>query len=102
MPAQAEILDYLRRSGDMGFKWNWPCIDFEGGWFNYFINEQDNELCIGQAYGDHKQIARQARALASRLKCARIIFATKRNGKAFERLTGAKVFATVLELPLEA
>ncbi len=102
MPNQAEILDYLGRSGDISFRWNWPCLEFDGGWFNWFISENEQkEFCIGQAYGNHEAIAEKARQLAKASNCEKIVFATKRNPKAFERLTGAKIVATVLELPLE-
>lgn len=103
MPEQAQILDYLGRSGDASFRWNWPCLEFDGGWFNWFINESGDgkEFVIGQAYGDHKAIAEKARTMARACHCDRIIFATKRNGKALARLTGAEVIATVLKLPME-
>ena len=103
MPNQTEILDYLGRSGDQSFRWNWPCYEFDGGWFNWFIAENElKEFCIGQAYGDHELIADKARQLAKASGCEKIVFATKRNARAFERLTGARIVATVLELPLEA
>lgn len=102
MPSPAEIAAYMQRSGDESFKTCWPFHEYAGGWFSYFINPLENEFVICQAMGKHQDIAREARELANLLQCDRIIFATRRNGEAFARLTGAKVVATVLELPLEA
>lgn len=85
---------YLEKSGDKRIYTELQTVDLGDSWFNYSIGF-DGELVIVQAQGDHRKIAERARSMA---RGGRIIFATRRNGKAFARLTGAKIIGTVLEL----
>lgn len=101
MPTEQEVRHYLEKSGDDRFCWEWALYEFDEGWFNYFVQQPDAKFCIGQAYGSHQAIAREARNLARFYQCKCIIFTTARNARAFERLTGARIIAAVLELPLE-
>lgn len=101
MPTMQQMRDYLAKSGDDSFRWDWPLYETSTCWFSYWIDEAENTFVVGQAQGDHEELASHIRAMATALNCGRILFATKRNGPAFARLVGAKIVATVLELPLE-
>lgn len=93
----ADVTRYLLKSGDSEIYWNLPFIRFKEGWFNYEVNGEI--LTIVQAYGPHKELAKRARKLARDRKLDRIVFATKRNGKAFAKLINGKVIGTIVEVP---
>jgi hypothetical protein len=100
MPNAAEIQHYLASSGDDKFHWEWPLIEFPGGWFNWWVDESKNNLVVGQCYAPHAigEAVKVARSLCTELKCDKIIFATHHDGEAFARLTGGRLTAYVVEL----
>lgn len=104
MPTEAQIREYLERSGDKAFAWRLPLVEWPNGWLNYHVNtgvtDDKREFVIVQAQGRQAEIAAAARAHAAALECKRIIFATQRNGRAFERLTGGRIVGYLIELPM--
>ena len=97
---QAEIRDYLDRSGDDSFRWELPLMAFDEGWFNYWINEKTDELVVVQAYGNHKALLAESKNLCGVLKLKAIVFATYRNGRAMARLFGGERVAEIVRIDL--
>jgi hypothetical protein len=98
MPTPYEIKQYLSKSGDDSFRWNLPILEGHGWWFSYVLDEQENVLYVYQAMGKAETLKAKTQELCRHLGCDRIIFATRRNGRAFARLIGGKVIAEVVEL----
>ena len=100
MPDAEEIRDYLDKSGDTGYRWNLPCAEFAGGWYNFSVNEEERSFVIWQAYGKAKAIKAHAVNLAHHFGCERIIYVANTRGEASARLFGGKVLGTLIEVPL--
>ena len=98
MPTHDEIRDYLERSGDDRFMWDYPIIEFEGGWFTWQPDDRADALIVVQAYGNHAALLREAKKLATLLEFKKIRFGTQHKGAAMARLFGGQVIAEIVEI----
>ena len=91
-------LDYLQRTGDRTITQT-NYTENEHGFASYKI--ENDTLQVIQVYGDGSYWYDFFEKLAKNHKCARVIFYTRRNPKAFERKYGMKVVQTLMmkELP---
>ena len=71
------------------------------GWLEYVIKDNIFWICSAYSCKPHKETKKiwsKVKDMASQNKCDSIRFDTKRNPKAFERLFGAKVISSTLEI----
>jgi len=98
MPTLNEIQDYLARSGDDAFRWEYPIHEFEGGWFTWYDDAKVDALIVLQAYGNNRALLKQAKMMARQLHRPRIRFATQHKGAAMARLFGGRVVAEIIDI----
>ncbi len=98
MPNQADIRDYLDRSGDPSFLWDKPTEEFDGGWFSYSLDDEYGALVVWQAYGKAPALLKRAKALAASHGKPLIRFATRHNGAAMARLFGGYIVGTIVDI----
>ena len=98
MPSQAEIQDYLRRSGDSEFHWEYPMCEFPRGWFTYKVDLDADAIIVLQAYGEAPELRRQAVMLARELGLPRIRYAVSSRAAVSARLFKGKIIASVIEV----
>jgi|AACY02.8.fsa_nt_gi hypothetical protein len=96
MPSPEEVRDYLDRSGDDRFLWEWPIHECAHGWFNYVVS--DGTMLISQVYGNVRELMKEAQSLAAEGGWS-INVMTKRSPRAYKRIWGATVVGYVLEVP---
>ena len=103
--------DYLRRSKDklddflMGPEDSGVIKvleDEDAGWLEYLIKDDILWICSAYSCKAHKYTRKifwnKVKDIASQNGCSKIQFNTSRNPKAFERLIGAKVISSKLEV----
>lgn len=89
-----QVHDYLKRSGDATLCTD-NLIENEHGFLTWKIHE--DKLVAVQVYGDGKYWDAFLNELAKLIGLNKIMMATKRNPKTFERKFGYKVTGHILE-----
>ena len=92
----ADLKRYYQKSGDDSIETDNLIVN-EHGFFSWMINS-DGDFVILNVYGDGPYWEQVGYELATKYKCKKAIFATKRNPEGFiKRFKGFKVIGYLLE-----
>lgn len=91
---------YFEKSGDNYLSGDKLILVDNAGFFTYSYDNLENILYLYNVYGEGKALIKVIKCLKQNLKADKVIFATKRNYKAFERRWKAKLIGYVMELEI--
>ncbi|MGC8869624.1 MAG: hypothetical protein ACP5PT_00840 [Brevinematia bacterium] len=91
---------YYKKSGDTSLSGDFLVLISNVGFFTFQHDTNENILYLHNVYGNGKKLFEVVKEVKNKLKASKVIFATKRNFKTFERKYKAKVIGYIMELDI--